>query len=111
MLPKKYFYPRVIQIMPCENMWFRYVCKETHCFFYCRVPCLALVETQERDGTIVTDVRYIDSDSLGVFEEEPNHESVFYSKRDLTDFTHPLSDERHPLLIGKGIGEASTEPA
>jgi len=92
-------------------MWFRYAYKDEDIFFYCRVPCLALTETLEKDGTIVTDVRYIDADSLGVFEEDPNHESVFYCGLDLSNLTHPLSDERHPLTIVKELSDASTEPA
>lgn len=95
----KYFYPRIVQIIPCENMWFRYVDKEENIFFYSRIPCLALAETKEKDGTIYTDVRYIDCDSLGVFEEEPNHECIFYCQWDLSDFTHSLLDERSPVEI------------
>lgn len=104
MQPIKYFYPRVVQIMPCENMWFRYAYKDDDIFFYCRVHCMAIVEFQDKQGNIITEVNYIDADSLGIFDEQPNFESVFYCKFDLSDLTHSLSDERHPLEIIKSLG-------
>jgi hypothetical protein len=108
----QYFYPRVVQIMPCQNMWFRYAYKDEGIFYYSRVPCLALVETLDRKArTIYTDIRYIDADSLGLFDEDPNHESIFYCELNLEDFTHSLDDERHPLAIIKGLSETITETA
>lgn len=101
----KYQYPRIVQIIPCDNMWFRYQCKEINAFWYSRIPCIALCEMEDRDGSIYTDVRYMDVDSLGIFDEEPNHESVIYCDTDLFCFQHALEDERHPLEIikeGKG---------
>lgn len=105
MTNKQYCYPRVVQIMPCSNMWFRYDCKEGNFFWYSKVPCMALIENIQSDGKIFRDVRYIDCDSLGVFDEEPNFESVIYCQIDLFGFQHDLNDERHPIEImkeGKG---------
>lgn len=71
--------------------------------FYSRAPCVAIVEEQEKDGLIFTDVRYIDIDASGLLEDEPNFESVIYCDLDLSYLTHSMEDERHPKAILKDI--------
>lgn len=61
--------------------------------FYSRAPCVAIVEEQEKDGLIFTDVRYIDIDASGLLEDEPNFESVIYCDLDLSYLTHSMEDE------------------
>ncbi len=111
MINNEYEYPRVVQIMPCHNIWLQYECPVNKFIFYDRAHCLALVEVKDIKNIISSDVRYVDIDSSGVFDLEPGYIGVFCCDKDLSSLTHAITDERHPLLISMGIGEASTEPA
>jgi hypothetical protein len=107
----KYEYPRIIQIMPCTNIWLRYENKKEDTCFYVRAHCLALLEDKKLDETFYSNLEYMDITNEGFFDIEPGYEGVFYSEEDLSDLTHSLSDERHPSKIIESLARAKIREA
>jgi hypothetical protein len=99
----KYEYPRIVQIMPCSNIWLRYDDKDNDTCFYERAHCLALMEMIDCYGKIMSDLQYIGMDHYGIIELDCSANAVFYSIKDLSELTHSLLIECHPDNILEGI--------
>lgn len=73
---------KIIQIMPCENVWIRYRDKENPGeYFYSKAECLALFK--DSDG--YTHVQYIDMDDFGMYDESDlNQDGIVHTDIDLS---------------------------
>lgn len=86
-----YTYPRIVQLMPADNIWIKYNETETGDFFYCKATCLALVENLNPDLGLETYVEYIDMDSSGFYDLSDPYSNaggrtseIIYSTQDLS---------------------------
>jgi len=91
-----YDYPRIIQIMPAENIWYKYKNTEDNEFFYCKADCLALVEDLDCNGNVATSIEYIDIDMYGYYEltdigTGKDYPIIIYSTKDLSNETKDIS--------------------